>query len=69
MHWATLDDGRTVVVHPPHPSSPIMRKVKGEEYFVDPDAYSEVLLEGSWHIIRNSRLRKLVFGHPFEVLK
>jgi hypothetical protein len=46
-----------------------MRKVKGEEYFVDPDAYSEVLLEGSWHIIRNSRLRKLVFGHPFEVLK
>lgn len=65
MNWAMLDDTRRVIVDTAR--NPI-RKVKGNEFFVDP-AYANVLLDGGWQTVRRSRLKNLGYGSPFEELR
>lgn len=63
MHWASLTDGRHVLV-----SAQNTRMVKGKEYFV-PGNYAVVLLEGSWQVVRKDKLKPVEYGSPFQSLR
>lgn len=65
MHYAKLNDGRQVIVDT---SSNPVRRVKGEEFFVDSN-YREVLLGGGWQIVRVDNMKNTGFGSPFEGLR
>lgn len=62
VNWARLKDGRRVIV-----TTGKTRRVSGEEYFIDP-AYTEVLLDGGYQIVRKDNLKPVGYGGPWEVL-
>ena len=66
MNLAILkDDGRQVIVDS---SRNQVRHVSGEEFFLLPE-YVNVLLEGGWQTMRQSRLRNMEYGSPWGQLR
>lgn len=65
MHKAKLDDGREVIVDT---SSSPSRSVGGQEHFLTP-GYVNVFLDGGWQTVRESRVKKMPYGHPLAELK
>lgn len=63
VNWARLDDGRHVIV-----LNGKTRMVGGAEHFIDPEKYTEVLLEGGIQVVRKERLKAVGFGGPWEGL-
>ena len=74
MHYARLDDGRRVIVNtatqPTRKVTIHTNKCYGvQQFFVDTQKYTEVLLDGGWQVVHNSRLKNEGFGSPFERLR
>ena len=66
MNRAILkDDGRQCIVDS---SRNQVRHVEGEEFFLLP-GYVNVLLEGGWQTVRESRLRNMEYGSPFGEMR
>ena len=65
MNWAHLDDGRLILVDSSRQQT---RNVGGKDFFLSLN-YVNVLLEGSWQVVKKDRLRPAEFGSPFTVLK
>jgi hypothetical protein len=67
MSWATLDDGRAVLVNDARRTT---RKVQGESVPVA-QGYREVYLDDNWQVVKASRLKPLVvesaFGRQLKV--
>ena len=63
MYLALLDDGRYVIV-----TNGATRKVGEKEFFLLP-AYTEVILEGGFQVVRRDRLKPAQYGTPFEALR
>ena len=61
MYYATLDDGRGVIVDT---SREMTRMVGGAEFFLAP-AYVNVLLDGSWQTVKKQRLKKAADETPY----
>ena len=65
MNYAHLDDGRRIIVDT---SRQMTRLVGDEEFFLSP-GHVNALLDGHWHVIRRSRIKKLEYGNPWQKLQ
>lgn len=75
MHWALMDDGREVVVDTARQQTRKVIRWKQDtdtrtvgEHFLAP-GFVNVLLGGTWHTVKESRLKKAEYGNPFGALR